>query len=379
MANENAVNNIADLWVAAAINVDNEDPFESDDDGDEVIVDDDPSQDQRGRRVSRKPSMNAAAAAHRPSLASRASRGRFSLSRASPQPAVMRHPSVAFSVGAASVNRRPTTPVPTIFSHPGVETPRAVLDAQELLHGLDEGPGLADTLQPIMESRQPSDSSMSSDVEALAPKKTSLVSQLPILVIIQYGMFALHTTTHDQVFMSYLVSDYSAGGLGLNATDFAQLIALMCLAQIAYQFYLYPNLGPPRGKFSHLAMFRLGSVLFIPAYLGVIPVRPFAAASGGRFVVASGLIGTTAIRYCGSTFGYTAISILLNYMTPPHAVGYANGIAQSIVSLARCAGPALGGYLWSIGVRDDPSGYSFAFLACAAACAICVLQSFMIR
>jgi hypothetical protein len=35
-------------------------------------------------------------------------------------------------------------------------------------------------------------------------------------------------------------------------------------------------------------MFRLGSVLFIPAYLGVIPVRPFAAASGGRFVVASG-------------------------------------------------------------------------------------------
>ncbi|TFY51331.1 hypothetical protein EVJ58_g10625, partial [Rhodofomes roseus] len=31
MANENAVTNIADLWVAAAINVDNEDPFESED------------------------------------------------------------------------------------------------------------------------------------------------------------------------------------------------------------------------------------------------------------------------------------------------------------------------------------------------------------
>ncbi len=30
MANENAVTNIADLWVAAAMNVDNEDPFESD-------------------------------------------------------------------------------------------------------------------------------------------------------------------------------------------------------------------------------------------------------------------------------------------------------------------------------------------------------------
>lgn len=32
-------------------------------------------------------------------------------------------------------------------------------------------------------------------------------------------------------------------------------------------------------------------------------------------------------------------------MTPPNAVGYANGVAQSIVSLARCLGPSLGGYV----------------------------------
>jgi hypothetical protein len=32
-------------------------------------------------------------------------------------------------------------------------------------------------------------------------------------------------------------------------------------------------------------------------------------------------------------------------VTPPNAVGFANGIAQSIVSLARCFGPVLGGYV----------------------------------
>lgn len=32
-------------------------------------------------------------------------------------------------------------------------------------------------------------------------------------------------------------------------------------------------------------------------------------------------------------------------VTPPSAVGYANGIAQSIVSLARCLGPVIGGYV----------------------------------
>lgn len=30
-------------------------------------------------------------------------------------------------------------------------------------------------------------------------------------------------------------------------------------------------------------------------------------------------------------------------VTPPHLVGYANGIAQSIVSLARFFGPIIGG------------------------------------
>jgi hypothetical protein len=34
-------------------------------------------------------------------------------------------------------------------------------------------------------------------------------------------------------------------------------------------------------------------------------------------------------------------------VTPPNAVGIANGIAQSIVSLARCFGPVLGGYVRS--------------------------------
>ena len=35
MANENAVTNIADLWVAAAINAENEDAFEESDDEEE--------------------------------------------------------------------------------------------------------------------------------------------------------------------------------------------------------------------------------------------------------------------------------------------------------------------------------------------------------
>jgi len=127
-------------------------------------------------------------------------------------------------------------------------------------------------------------------------------------------------------------------------------------------------------------MFRMGSFLFIPAYLTVVLYRVFASATdSGNIFLMSALSVSTAVRYCGNTFAYTSVAILLNYMTPPSAVGFANGAAQSIVSLARCFGPILGGYLWSASTQDDPSGYPLGFLACAATCAIAVTHSFLIR
>lgn len=82
----------------------------------------------------------------------------------------------------------------------------------------------------------------------------------------------------------------------------------------------------------------------------------------------------SAVRYCGATFTFTSASILLNYSTrselfsplllwvlkrvylsvsPPPVVGMANGVAQSIVSLARGFGPIIGGY-----VRDTRLPYA---------------------
>ncbi|KAJ7240818.1 major facilitator superfamily domain-containing protein [Mycena haematopus] len=382
MANENAVTNIADLWVAAAMNVDNEDPFESDTEmgsdeerdspdvfGDEEISETDLLTPTPGRRNSRAPSTTSPNFPRRPSAGTAIRPLRLGSPRRPSIP--VRQPSFSQPSDGTPTSRRYSTGVPTIFAHPGVKTPTAVLDAQQLLMRSEAE---ADGLEPIIESRRASLHSPQPDLEAaMEAPPPSLFSQLPVVVIIQYGMLALHTTSHDQVFLSYLVTDYDAGGLNLDAGNFAQLIALMCLAQIAYQFYLYPNIGPPRGRFSHLSMFRIGSALFVPAYLVVILFRPFASASDdGNLALMSALAVTTALRYCGSTFAYTSVSILLNYMTPPNAVGLANGIAQSIVSLARCFGPVIGGYLWSISVQDNPGGYPLGFI-------ICALYSFMIR
>ncbi|KAJ8073254.1 hypothetical protein PM082_020124 [Marasmius tenuissimus] len=114
-------------------------------------------------------------------------------------------------------------------------------------------------------------------------------AKLPLALIVQYGLLALHTTTHDQIFLSYFVSPYEDGGVGLGAGDFASL------------------------------------------------------------------------------------------MTPLESVGYANGIAQSIASLARCVGPVLGGSLWSLSTESNPSRFYLSFVTCAVACAAAFIHGLWIK
>ncbi|KAI0792440.1 major facilitator superfamily domain-containing protein [Abortiporus biennis] len=352
MANENAVTNIADLWVASAMNADNEEVFEDDEYEEERL---------EGGELDESDLLFPSGSRGHPRQPSEVT---TTTRRAS-------SPALALPEGHLS-QRRFSNAAPSIFSHVGVRTPPAVLEA-EAQQLLEFEPSTSPGLERINEGE--------SSANSVMEKEPSLMSQLPILIILQYGFLALHSTTHDQVFYLYLVSKYQSGGLNLNAGHFSQLIALMCLFQIVYQFYFYPNIGPPRGRFSHLSMFRIGCLLFIPAYLTVIMYRVFASDEGEASLILMGALAlSTAVRFCGQTFAYTAISVLLNYMSPPHVVGFANGIAQSIVSLARFCGPVIGGLVWSMSVQDNPAtGYPIGFLVCAGACALAICHSFFIR
>lgn len=233
MANENAVTNIADLWVAAAINADNEDPFEESedesdqegyhDDNEQAIEDDDDDDDEdvfgstslaRNNRFSRRISSAT------PNRAPGTSSNRQSLSNLRPSPfgrrpssarrfSNLRRPSSSLAPGGTGAEvdelplRRPSSTVPPIFSHVGVRTPPAVLEAQHLLAEAEAEE--MDALAPIAESQRVS-RSVSPALEAAREKEPSLWSSLPLAIICQYGWLALHSTTHDQVFYLYLVS-----------------------------------------------------------------------------------------------------------------------------------------------------------------------------
>ena len=192
MANENAVTNIADLWVAAAMNVDNDEVFEPEQElemnmGSELLDHEDISNSvtsspvQRGRSIGRD-LTTPGSPSHRSSMMTFAQSSRIR----SPQ---LGSPGLE---GTSFIMRSPT-----IFSHPGVRTPSTVLEAQARVQESSED----NPLLPIIEHTQPV-----AEVEVSSGKPPSLTSQLPVIVIFQYGLLALHSTTHDQVFLSYLVT-----------------------------------------------------------------------------------------------------------------------------------------------------------------------------
>ena len=100
------------------------------------------------------------------------------------------------------------TQASTIFQHVGVRTPPAVLEAQQLLAQAEAEE--MDALAPIAEgqqaSREMSPAAGAAALESTSEKEPSLMSQLPLQIILQYGWLALHSTTHDQVFYLCLVS-----------------------------------------------------------------------------------------------------------------------------------------------------------------------------
>lgn len=194
LANENAVTNIADLWVAAAMNVDNEELYS---DGDSRYVDDEIA---RGASVEEDSSMSLSLTpTTRDSLEPLSlTTGASNNQRSAALPhGTLQHPLTRISQQHMSTHR-PSSGIRGIFSHPGVRTPSAVLDA------LSRAEMAGDSLIPIPERSQSPGAGVVDD--GIIEKPPPLTSQLPIPIIIQYGLLALHSTTYDQVFLSYLVT-----------------------------------------------------------------------------------------------------------------------------------------------------------------------------
>ncbi|WFD43373.1 hypothetical protein MPSI1_002034 [Malassezia psittaci] len=194
----------------------------------------------------------------------------------------------------------------------------------------------------------------------VAALPASLWTMIPVVIIVHYGVLSFHAATFEQVFLAFLVTPEPSGGLGLTAGHYAILIASMAVCQLYFQFRLYPNLGPPNGSLSHLAMFQAGLMLYLPCYLLFPFLRTFLLPNTDILVMLA-MIAFATLRWLANVVSFTSVMVLLNAWTPPHLVPLANGLAQTVSSAARCVGPIFGGLVWGKSIQGGPAAHAWPF------------------
>lgn len=391
LAQDDSVFTISDLWVAAAINGDDayEDVF--DDDEDDQSFDDgsvfndsvaelaEQSIDEEDEdEFDNEPDEGSALLA--PTHLAPLNFAQRKLSRAGYSDAGRSAGSRPRSMRRSSATAR----VPSLYANTGIESPVLSPAYNPMSPANEAGPGLLGggqaraesawdpTLAGIPESqsnrnslmvpsqRRGGSASASPDRRSavLESPPTSLFTLLPAAIIAHYGLMAFHSSTFDQVFMAFLVTPEPSGGLGLTASHYAQLISAMAFCQLIFQFVFYPKVGPPQGNFSHLAMLRLGTAIYLPCYTLFPLLRGMLHPETDGFVM-TGMIMFAAMRWLANVCAFTAVSVLINAMTPPHLTPLANGLAQTTSSAARFVGPIVGGLVWAKGIEGGPDAKSW--------------------
>ncbi|KAJ9474100.1 putative membrane protein [Pseudozyma hubeiensis] len=395
LAQDDSVFTISDLWVAAAINGDEayEDVFEDDEDEmdtqsyDDGSVNEDSIAEESIDEEDEEEEENEASALLAPRHLAPRNFAQRKLSRAGMSDAGRSYTS---SARPKSMRRTSGNRVPSLYANTGVEggplSPAYGLASPSVenvggpLGGQQRSDSAWDpTLAGIPEShsnrnslsvphRSPGGASPGSQRHSMAfsthtaaaSKPVSLFTLLPTIIIAHYGLMAFHSSTFDQVFMAFLVTPEPSGGLGLTASHYAQLIAAMAFCQLIFQFVFYPRVGPPQGKLSHLAMLRLGTAIYLPCYTLFPLLRGMLHPDTDGFVMA-GMIFFASLRWLANVCAFTAVSVLINAMTPPHLTPLANGLAQTTSSAARFVGPIIGGLVWAKGIDGGPETHNWPF------------------
>lgn len=204
-----------------------------------------------------------------------------------------------------------------------------------------------------------------------------------ISTLISHGLLAGSMGTFQSIWYSFLstpVFDPSKappnytphppfifnGGIGLPPRSVGIAMAILGSIGITMQLFLYPivntRLGTVRSWRIFLYCFPIVYTL-IP-FLSLIPstIPPPSQKTG--FAIWAALIGLLFLQVVGRTFATPATTILINNCSPhPSVLGTIHGIGQSASSGARTIAPALGGWLYGVGLEKGCVGAVFWGLA----------------
>ncbi|KAL2457673.1 Protein ZINC INDUCED FACILITATOR-LIKE 1 [Forsythia ovata] len=170
--------------------------------------------------------------------------------------------------------------------------------------------------------------------------KESLIKNWPLMSsILVYCVFSLHDMAYTEIFSLWAVSPKKLGGLSYSTQDVGEVLAISGLGLLVFQSSLYPLVEKIIGP---IMVSRIAGIVSIPLltsyhYIGML--------SGIALSVV--LNCASLVKNVLSISIVTGLFILQNRAVEQHQRGAANGIAMTLMSLFKAAGPAGGGVLFS--------------------------------
>ncbi|KAI1637793.1 major facilitator superfamily domain-containing protein [Biscogniauxia mediterranea] len=206
-----------------------------------------------------------------------------------------------------------------------------------------------------------------------------------LCALVSFGLLPLHNSAFMHIFPVYLSSPPSssdgnnsssssssestlfafAGGLGLRSSAIGLWLSAFGVGGILLQLFIYPRL---QARIGTRGVFRVALWLFPPTYAAA-PYLSLVSAGGVKWAF---LACVVCAQIAARTMAIPSTVILLTEAAPERAVlGTVHGAGNTLASLARAVGPAVGGYVFALGVDAGVVGLVWWFyLVVIALCAL---------
>lgn len=136
-----------------------------------------------------------------------------------------------------------------------------------------------------------------------------------------------------------------AGGFGLDSRRIGAIFTFFSISSTLCQFLLFPPLARRLGV---LVCLRIAFLIFPFVFF----VTPFISLIQDPLSRETAMIVLLMIRGVGGTFAFPTSTIMLtNSATSLRVLGTINGLATSVSAIGRALGPAIGGGLFTWGVK----------------------------
>ncbi|KAF3003151.1 hypothetical protein E8E13_008878 [Curvularia kusanoi] len=190
------------------------------------------------------------------------------------------------------------------------------------------------------------------------PRIRDVLTYQTTLNLVVYTLLALYSIAYDQlipVFLHHPPQDINdpavslpfkfSGGFGVDSQRIGAMFTVFAITSTLFQFLLFPPLARSLGVLNCLRI----SFLIYPVVFFVTPFVSLIQDHTAKQVVMAILL---IVRGLAGTFAFpTSTIILTNSASSLAVLGTINGVATSVSAVGRASGPAIGGGLFTWGVK----------------------------